>query len=76
MNRAAVADAANDVGRLSRHGGAPRLTVESSRETLTHWLQWCDPNGSHTDARAIADDCDAHDVDGAWEAIAAMVRDS
>ena len=72
-NRAAVVLAANEAGRLSRYGGAPVLSEDSARETLVLWLQWCDPNGSHTDELALRDRCDPYTLDRAWTALAEML---
>jgi hypothetical protein len=74
VNLTRVAREANEIADLSRYGSAaPRLTPESTRETLIAWLMWCDPNGSHTDALAAGDDVPAHTVTTAWEAIAEMI---
>lgn len=73
MTRAEVADAANEIGRLSRYGGAPTVTEHSARETLCAWLQWWDPNGWHVDELAAIDDIDPYDLEGAWQAIADVV---
>lgn len=46
--RAQVIEAANNAGRESRSPGAPVLCSTSTRREVTLWLQWCDPNGCHT----------------------------
>jgi hypothetical protein len=74
-HRQRIAAAANEVGRLSRYGGAPVLTADSARGEVVAWLQWCDPNGIHTDDLAAAEDCDPYDLDGAWLALADMISD-
>jgi hypothetical protein len=73
MTRAELAVAANEAARRARYGGAPILTSLSSRETICRWLQWCDPNGSHLDDLAEVDGADPYDLDGAWDALAAML---
>lgn len=73
--RADIADAANRGAAQSRYRGAPPLQWNSSRETVTRWLQWNDPNGAHTDALAEAEDIDPYDLDSAWEALEQMVQD-
>jgi hypothetical protein len=40
----AIARKANEIGRLSRKKGAPKLTALSDREALLHWMSWNDPN--------------------------------
>jgi hypothetical protein len=67
--RAALVVLANESSRLSRRGGAPRLTPESSRETLLAWLQWNDRNGVYLDHLAIADGAEPMSLDEAWTAI-------
>lgn len=71
-----IADRANAAARTSRRGGAPRLSPESDVETLSAWLQWCDPNGCHTVELAAAEDFEPYTVEGAWEAVDAMVQSS
>ena len=73
VTRSDVASAANDAAQQSRSPGAPVLTPESSRDALIAWLQWCDPNGSHTDDLAGLDDCEPYDLGGAWEAVESML---
>jgi hypothetical protein len=73
--RSYVASLANRIGDTSRHAGAPRVYAESPRETVAAWLQWCDPNGCHTDSRALAEDLDPYTLDTAWEALGAMVTE-
>jgi hypothetical protein len=38
---------ANDVGRMSRYAGAPRLDPDSHVSDLIRWLVWNDPNGDY-----------------------------
>lgn len=76
MTHREIAALANECARLSRYAGAPTLRAESTRETLTEWLQWCDPNGSHTDDLAIAESCDPYTLERAWDAIAEMLADT
>lgn len=77
MSRHDLAAIANAIADDSTRGGAPVLSAESSREDLCEWLQWCDPNGSHTDRAVAAEqDMDPYDLDGAWEALAAMTEDA
>lgn len=71
-----LAERANETAALSRRGGAPGLSDTSSRLDVVAWLQWCDPNGSHTDAAAAADDRDPYTLSEAWEALADMLEDA
>lgn len=73
MTRAEVVRAANEIRRSSRDGGAPVLSEASDLVDLCAWLQWNDPNGSHTAALAQADDIEPHDLASAWGAIAEQV---
>ena len=71
--RAATAMLANDTAARSRSAGAPHLTAESPRETVIAWLQWCDPNGCHTDDLSLKEWDDVYTTETAWEALAAML---
>lgn len=75
MNREQLVKTANEISRESPKRGAPTLTVNSARDVVCDWLQWCDPNGSHTDALADADRCDRHDLDSAWDSVADMATE-
>jgi hypothetical protein len=68
-----LAKAANEAGRKSRRGGAPRLTAASTASAIAEWLQWNDPNGEHTAARRRRADVDPYTVTEAWEQVAEMV---
>lgn len=74
-SRAKLAKAANEAAALSRSAGAPVLSASSSREVVIRWLQWNDPNGSHTDALAEREDICPYDEEGAWGALACMLAD-
>lgn len=75
--RADLAARANELARLSRYAGsAPVLSSQSAREIVCAWLQWNDPNGSHTDDRARADDIDPYTYDTAWEALQTTLEES
>lgn len=76
QDTAELAARANEAARASRRGGAPTLRADSDAETVAHWLQWCDPNGSHTRELALADDLDPYDHDRAWDALADMLADA
>ena len=67
IERATVA--ANEAGRSSRRSGAPRLHVDSSRQTLIRWLCWNDPNGCYTDEATAVEDIDPTTLETAWELI-------
>jgi hypothetical protein len=56
VTRFAIAGMANALVEQSSRLGGPMLNEHSSRETLCRWLQWCDPNGCHTDELAAAED--------------------
>lgn len=73
--RADIADCANDAARGSRRGGAPWLTADSSRDAVIGWLQWNDPNGSHTDSLARREGGDPYDFEGAWRALGDMIAE-
>lgn len=60
---------ANCISRMAARQG-PILSLKSSVEEIAEWLQWCDPNGSHTSDLAIADDCNPYDDESIWEALA------
>jgi hypothetical protein len=75
MITSAVADRANGVGRSSRSRGAPTLSSGSSREQVTAWLQWCDPNGCHTDELAGVEGFEPYTLDSAWEQVEKMTED-
>lgn len=70
--RQLVIDLANAVGADSSLG-APRLALDSPREVICEWLQWCDPNGSHVDSVARENGDEPYCLDGAWEALVSMV---
>ncbi len=75
-SRFAIAQAANGCAQRSRYrGSAPRLTERSSRDEVTRWLQWEDPNGVHTDELARADRIDPYTEGEAWAALADVVGD-
>ena len=72
--KVALAEQANEIAKLSRYGGgAPFLAETSKREDVIRWLQWCDPNGCHTDELAKAEDCDPYTAETAWDALAGMI---
>jgi hypothetical protein len=75
IDRRRVALVANEGARGSTRLGAPRLSEESPRGEIVRWLQWNDPNGCHSDARAIAEGFDPYTLDTAWEALEEMVKD-
>ncbi len=75
VSRALLCDRANEAARLSRRGGAPILSVASDPETIARWLQWNDPNGSHTAELAAADGCDPYDASRAWAELASQLTD-
>lgn len=55
------------------------LTAASSRATLLDWLQWNDPNGAWTDARArreFGEDFEPMDLDETWGEVARVVCES
>ena len=56
--RRKLAEKANLCGRECRYIGAPILSHDSSQDTLCAWLQWCDPNGCHTQELFELDCCD------------------
>lgn len=60
---------ANCISRNAARPG-PILSLNSPVEEIAGWLQWCDPNGSHTRDLALADDCDPYDDESIWEALA------
>jgi hypothetical protein len=76
VTRAELVTAANALARESRRGGAPRLRIDASRETVIDWLQWNDPNGSHRDDLAIREGADPYDLAGAWQALEQAVYDN
>ncbi len=67
---------ANAEGRESRRDGAPLLAHNASADEIATWLQWCDPNGCHTPARALAEGFDPYDYDGAIDALASMLAEA
>lgn len=82
-DRSTVIRKANQIGQLSRKGGAPRLDENSDIGTLIGWLEWNDPNGDYREyeLKEGVDEDDARwprdynpipgiDVDTAWELIA------
>lgn len=73
--RAKWAAIANEVGRLSRRGGAPVLGPASDAGALAAWLQWNDPNGAHTAELADAEGFDPYDLGTAWDVLATMLAD-
>lgn len=74
--RQELAAAANRASSGSRYArSAPILHADSSREALTRWLQWNDPNGSHLDELALGEDIDPYDLEGAWDALEEMLAD-
>lgn len=76
QDTAELAARANAAAESSSVRGAPRLTADSNPETVARWLQWCDPNGSHTRELALAEDFDPYDHDRAWDALADMLADA
>lgn len=74
--RGQIAAMANECAKGSRNGPAPQLTATSNRETVLAWLQWNDPNGSHTDERAAGDDLDPYTEAEAWDTLAGVVMDN
>lgn len=72
--RLQLAAAANEIGAASRRAGAPILTELSDAPTIARWLQWCDPNGCHTEALATIEGCEPYTVESAWEALESMIR--
>lgn len=75
MTRKELADCANRLARASRYSGAPHLTADSSRRDVVAWLQWNDPNGSHTDALARREGCEPYGHDDAWKALRSMIAE-
>lgn len=71
-----LAELANRAALESRRPGAPTLAEDSDTETVAAWLQWCDPNGSHTAELALADDLDPYDCERAWDTLADMLCDA
>lgn len=53
-----------------------RLSADSDRGDLISWMQWNDPNGSHTDTEAAAEDVDPYTLETAWDALGDMVAQS
>jgi hypothetical protein len=53
---------------------APRLSERSTRDGIIDWLQWNDPNGSHTDDLAVREGADPYTLDTAWDALDEMVK--
>lgn len=47
--RKLVAACANEISYSSRRRGAPKISIDSSRETIIDWLTWNDPNGDYYD---------------------------
>jgi hypothetical protein len=70
--RQVLAERANEAAEGARCC-APRLSAHSSLETVVEWLQWNDPNGSHTPELAMAEDIEPYDLDAAWEALEDML---
>lgn len=62
--------------KLASEIGGPALSLHASREQLIAWLQWCDPNGIHTDELAASDDVDPYTLESAWEAVRSIVDDT
>lgn len=73
MRPRAILARANRIAEESSAPGAPLLAPDSPRTTVCAWLQWCDPNGSHTDAVARANGHEPYTLDEAWDALAEMV---
>lgn len=71
--RSALVRAANRLASEARRGGAPKLTESSSREEVVDWLQWNDPNGSHTDELADREDFDRYTEARAWKTLDEMI---
>lgn len=70
-----LAAGANSAGKLSRRRGAPGLSAKSPRADVVRWLQWNDPNGSHTDAQARREGGAPYTAAGAWDALEATLED-
>jgi hypothetical protein len=68
-----LARRANALAKLSRSGGAPVLTGKSSVDVVGQWLQWSDPNGSHTKELCEAEGIEPYDEETSWEALIEMV---
>jgi hypothetical protein len=71
--REETAAKANAAGSASRNPGAPVLSADSTAEQLAAWLQWNDPNGSHTADLAEREGFDPYDVETAWEVLAQAI---
>lgn len=67
--RAAIA-AFDRAGRPSSGPYPVAVTATSSAEQIARWLQWNDPNGSHTADLAVADGGEPYTIAGAWAALA------
>lgn len=72
--RNGLAERANRAADASRVPGAPRLHARSRREAVQAWLQWNDPNGSHTDVAAAMEDAEPYNEAEAWLALADMLE--
>lgn len=68
-----IANEANKEAAQSRQRGAPVLSADSSTATLCRWLQWNDPNGSHTPELAKAEDLEPYTNEEAWTVIREML---
>jgi hypothetical protein len=66
---AGLARRANEVARLSWKKGAPKLTANSSRETLLAWMAWNDPNSFWDEDPDLS-------MGDLWEGIAQYIEDS
>jgi hypothetical protein len=76
MDLAEISRRANDLASRSRRIGAPILSPASARGDVIAWLQWNDPNGSHTDELASHDDIEPYTLERAWQALAEMIEDA
>lgn len=71
-----LAELANRAADGSRYrDSAPHLTETSSAEWVARWLQWNDPNGSHTAELAESEGCDPYTTESAWDALAEVLLD-
>lgn len=70
-----LAARASEVSRAARRPG-PIVTVDSSTAVVEGWLQWADPDGAHTPARAEAEGCLPYSEDDAWYAMGLILENA
>lgn len=75
LARLHISAAANSASRGSSRGGAPSLTVLSSRLDLIGWLAWNDPNGVYRDEDCFAEGWEPMTLDEAWRQVEIAVED-